>query len=104
MCVQYESSFNFETILVQFVKDKQETYLMQFSGSPSQSVLHLNRSHDSHPIGGVLASPFSNASILGTDRSNPKLKQTKVEKDITAQLFLLSILWYLGCVLVRWMI
>lgn len=36
-------------------------YLMQFSGSPSQSVLHRNRSHDSQPMGGVRASPFSRA-------------------------------------------
>lgn len=34
---------------------------MQLSGSFLQSVLHRNLSQASHPIGGVLASPFSNA-------------------------------------------
>lgn len=32
---------------------------MQFSGSPTQSVLHRKRSQDSQPIGGVRAKPFS---------------------------------------------
>lgn len=32
---------------------------MQLSGSFLQSVLHLNLSHASHPIGGVLARPLS---------------------------------------------
>lgn len=36
---------------------------MQFSGSPSQSVLQRNRSHESHPIGGVRASPLSKLVI-----------------------------------------
>lgn len=40
-------------------------YLIQLSGSPSQSVLHRNRSHDSHPIGGVRAKPFSKQFVLG---------------------------------------
>ena len=35
-----------------------QTYLMQFSGSFSQSVLHLNLSHDIQPMGGVLANPL----------------------------------------------
>lgn len=34
-------------------------YLIQLSGSPSQSVLHRKRSHDSHPMGGVFANPLS---------------------------------------------
>jgi len=34
-------------------------YLMQLSGSFTQSVLHRNLSHESQPIGGVLASPLS---------------------------------------------
>lgn len=37
---------------------------MQFSGSPTQSVLHRNRSHDNHPIGGVRATPFSRPCTL----------------------------------------
>lgn len=45
-------------------KTQKTTYLMQLSGSPSQSVLQRNRSHESHPIGGVLARPFSRACIL----------------------------------------
>uniref|UniRef100_A0A182QPP3 Uncharacterized protein n=1 Tax=Anopheles farauti TaxID=69004 RepID=A0A182QPP3_9DIPT len=35
------------------------TRTMEFSGSPSQSVLQRKRSQESHPIGGVRASPFS---------------------------------------------
>ena len=35
------------------------THLMQFSGSFLQSVLHLNLSQVSHPIGGVRANPLS---------------------------------------------
>ena len=35
------------------------THLMQLWGSLMQSVLHLNRSHASQPIGGVRASPLS---------------------------------------------
>lgn len=35
---------------------------MQFSGSFLQSMLHLNLSQASHPIGGVLASPLSKPS------------------------------------------
>lgn len=41
-------------------------YLIQLSGSPSQSVLHRKRSHDSHPIGGVRAKPFSKQFVFGT--------------------------------------
>ena len=33
---------------------------MQLFGSFVQSMLHRNRSHDIHPIGGVLPSPLSN--------------------------------------------
>jgi hypothetical protein len=33
---------------------------MQLYGSFVQSMLHRNRSHDIHPIGGVLPSPLSN--------------------------------------------
>lgn len=40
-------------------------YLIQLSGSPSQSVLHRNRSHDSQPIGGVRAKPFSKQFVFG---------------------------------------
>ncbi len=35
---------------------------MQFSGSFLQSVLHLNRSQDIQPIGGVSARPLSRQS------------------------------------------
>ena len=42
------------------------TYLTQFLGSLSQSILHLNRSQINHPIGGVLARPLSNACVLTT--------------------------------------
>ena len=34
---------------------------MQESGDPLQSVLHMYRSHDNHPIGGVVARPLSRA-------------------------------------------
>lgn len=44
-------------------KKKNDSHLIQFSGSPSQSVLHRNRSQDSQPIGGVRANPFSNPFI-----------------------------------------
>lgn len=53
-------------------------YLMQLSGSPSQSVLHRKRSHDSHPIGGVFANPLSKhctgnkATIANTTTENLK--------------------------------
>lgn len=37
---------------------------MQLSGSFLQSVLHLNLSQASQPIGGVLASPFSRQCVF----------------------------------------
>lgn len=37
---------------------------MQLSGSFSQSVLHLNLSQLSQPIGGVRARPLSNAFVI----------------------------------------
>lgn len=46
------------------------------SGSPSQSVLHRKRSHDSHPIGGVLASPLSKHST----GSKAKIANNATEK------------------------
>lgn len=41
------------------------SYLMQLSGSLSQSVLHRNLSQCSQPIVGVSARPLSNASAAG---------------------------------------
>lgn len=55
-CKQYDIS-NFERI-------KSFGYLIQFSGSPSQSVLQRKRSQDSQPIGGVLANPFSKHFVV----------------------------------------
>lgn len=43
---------------------------MQLSGSPSQSVLQRNRSHDNHPIGGVRAKPLSKHWLFCTLRTN----------------------------------
>lgn len=40
------------------------SYLMQLSGSLSQSVLHMNLSQCSQPMVGVRASPLSRASVL----------------------------------------
>lgn len=54
--------------LQNIIEREASTYLMQLSGSPSQSVLHLNRSQLSHPIGGVLASPLSKHSTLFTNK------------------------------------
>ncbi len=46
-------------------------YLIQLAGSFAQSVLHLNLSQVSHPMGGVSPSPLSNAKVLnGVDNSN----------------------------------
>lgn len=80
---------------------QQTTYLMQFSGSPSQSVLHLNRSQDNHPIGGVRAKPFSKAVTFGTvtvsTTSNPNAtRQKTVDRDITALLGIILILFCLS--------
>lgn len=41
------------------------SYLMQLSGSLSQSILHKNLSQCNQPIVGVSASPLSNASAAG---------------------------------------
>ena len=38
-------------------------HLMQLCGSVSQSVLHRNLSQATQPMGGVLARPFSSASV-----------------------------------------
>jgi hypothetical protein len=38
--------------------------LIQFSGSFTQSVLHLNLSHVSQPIGGVNAKPLSSEATF----------------------------------------
>lgn len=46
---------------------------MQLSGSFLQSVLQRKRSHANQPMGGVLANPFSNEYMLGT---NSKLNIT----------------------------
>lgn len=72
---------------------------MQFSGSPSQSVLHLNLSHDNHPIGGVRAKPFSNAFVdaVNVRKTNPNDK--KVEKDITELVFFIFIVLNSVCVM-----
>lgn len=43
---------------------KTKTYLIQLSGSFLQSVLHLNRSQASQPMGGVKASPLSRPDIF----------------------------------------
>ena len=58
-------------------------YLIQLSGSPSQSVLHRKRSHDSHPIGGVFASPLSKHS------TGIKAKITNNAKAVFEKLYLL---------------
>lgn len=96
----YESSFNpFLLLLNHSVMRQQTTYLMQFSGSPSQSVLHLNRSQDNHPIGGVRAKPFSKAVTFGTvtvNTSNPNARQKTVDRDITALLGIILILFCLS--------
>lgn len=39
------------------------TDLIQLSGSFTQSVLHLNRSHANQPMGGVLATPLSKHDV-----------------------------------------
>lgn len=76
------------------------TYLIQFSGSPSQSVLHRKRSHDSHPIGGVRAKPFSRQSVCGT-KTTTHIKIVAVVAE-TAPVQLLRCEWIIlaGCVLV----
>lgn len=51
-------------------------YLIQLSGSPSQSVLHRKRSHDSHPIGGVFANPLSKHST----GSKAKIANNAIDK------------------------
>lgn len=61
---KYNQSHSFHFTNKITIKKGKKTYLMQLSGSPSQSVLQRNRSHDNQPIGGVLARPFSRASIL----------------------------------------
>lgn len=46
------------------------SHLMQLSGSFLQSVLHLNLSQASHPMGGVFTRPFSRANVKSaTDTS-----------------------------------
>jgi hypothetical protein len=49
------------------------THLMQFSGSFSQSVLHRKRCHDSQPMGGVLASPFSRPCTCCVSDNTPSI-------------------------------
>lgn len=87
-------------------KMNKRTHLMQLSGSgkkhnqlnknwfsqehsqlpESQSVLHLNRSHDNQPIGGVRANPFSKLSTC--------VVKTKA-KSATATAILLEALCFL---------
>lgn len=57
---------------------KLHTHLIQLSGSFLQSVLHLNLSQASQPIGGVLARPFSSA---GTEVTNDKITQ-RIRKQL----------------------
>ena len=62
------------------------TYLMQLSGSLSQSVLHRNRSHDNQPIGGVRAKPLSNDCtihhVIGNINEKLEKSITSTEKEI----------------------
>lgn len=63
-------------------------YLIQFSGSPSQSVLHRNRSQLSHPIGGVRARPFSKQFVFGiitlTNPTNRNNLSNEIALDIVS--------------------
>lgn len=56
---------------------------MQLSGSFLQSVLHLNRSHASHPIGGVRANPLSNATTFVYKETNIAPTAHQIFKNIS---------------------
>lgn len=65
---------------------KEDVYLMQFSGSFLQSVLHLKRSQASQPMGGVLASPLSSARAPSTHaQANISVLRSPHGKPITLQ-------------------
>ena len=51
---------------------------MQLSGSSAQLMLHVNRSHDNHPIGGVRATPLSRVYITG----KKDMKNAKTGRDM----------------------
>lgn len=69
--------------LVLFIED---VYLIQFSGSFLQSVLHLKRSQASQPMGGVLASPLSSARAPNTHaQANISVLRSPHGKPITLQ-------------------
>lgn len=68
-CITY-SQISIETGLRNSIKKnvqketkKNNVYLIQLSGSFLQSVLHLNRSQASQPMGGVFTRPFSRANV-----------------------------------------
>lgn len=80
------------------------SYLMQFSGSPSQSVLQRNRSHESHPIGGVRARPFSKlvipVGIRNRATTNDTITVWKMQmicRGLLLLFVLLLLLLLLGC-------
>lgn len=77
---------------------------MQFSGSPSQSVLQRNRSHESHPIGGVRARPFSKlvipVGIRNRATTNDTITVWKMQmicRGLLLLFVLLLLLLLLGC-------
>ena len=53
---------------------------MQNSGSLSQSVLHLNLSQESQPMGGVVARPLSSPAQISTYQLPELLREGKVER------------------------
>lgn len=77
---------------------------MQFSGSPSQSVLQRNRSHESHPIGGVRARPLSKLEIpvgirnmASTNDTITVWKMQMICRELMLLLLLLLLLVVLDC-------
>lgn len=72
--------------MMKLVLFKGDVYLMQFSGSFLQSVLHLKRSQASQPMGGVLASPLSSARAPSTHaQANISVLRSPHGKPITLQ-------------------
>lgn len=61
------------------------SYLMQLSGSRSQSVLHMNLSQCSQPIVGCRARPLSSASAAGGGR-RPRSERRNTPPSISIHL------------------
>ena len=70
------------------------TYLIQFSGSALQSMLHRNLSHVNQPMGGVKASPLSRHCVRRTANNTKAIPNNDTHFAIFSCCKILSIFFH----------